>query len=181
MYDEIYRVPMIFKPPGGTEVRRSGSPVNLMDVTATMVDLMAGEELSSIGHDIELDGRSMLPLAKGATEWYKPVNYSEYHGNWFGHYSTRMVTDAKWKLVWNLWDLGELYNLEEDPGEMTNLFYESGHRPVRDQYFDLLMEEARRTEDGQLRLLSPDDESAIEGDAPLSGPLPVLPTMVPGA
>ena len=179
MYDEIYRIPMLFKPPGGTEVRRSSQPVNLMDVTATAVHMMAGEELSTIGNGLDLDGRSMLPLTQGATEWYKPVNYSEYHGNWFGHYSTRMVTDARWKLVWNLSDLGELYNLEEDPGEMTNLFYDSAYGGVRERYFELLIEEARRSEDGQLQLLSPDDERALEGS--LSGPLPLLPTMVPGS
>ena len=72
----------------------------------------------------ELDGRSMLGLTQGETDWYKDVNYSEYHGDWNGHYSQRMVTDGRWKLVWNLSDLCELYDLQEDPHELTNLFYD---------------------------------------------------------
>jgi hypothetical protein len=62
---------------------------------------------------------------------------------------------------------------------MTNLFYDSAYGGVRERYFELLIEEARRSEDGQLQLLSPDDERALEGS--LSGPLPLLPTMVPGS
>ena len=114
MYDEIYRVPMLFKPPGGGSVGRVSQPVNLMDVTATMVHLMAGEQVRDIGSG-EMDGRSFLPLAEGETDWYKSVNYSEYHGDWYGHYSSRMVTDGRWKLVWNLTDLSELYDLERGP------------------------------------------------------------------
>ena len=46
------------------------------------------------------------------------MHYAEYHGDWYGHYSARMVTDGRWKLVWNLTDLCELYDLENDPHEL---------------------------------------------------------------
>ena len=86
--------------------------------------------------------------------------YCEYHGDWYGHYSSRMVTDGDWKLVWNLTDLSELYDLNEDPHELTNLFYSrasgseasGGLAAVRERYFGLLMAEAARTHDGQLAL-----------------------------
>jgi arylsulfatase A-like enzyme len=152
MYDEIYRIPMLFKPPGGSATRRVSNPVNLMDATATVVHLIEGEERRDIGSG-ELDGRSFLPLAQGQTDWYKSVNYSEYHGDWFGHYSARMVTDARWKLVWNLSDLSELYDLEEDPHELRNLFYDQSHRNTRDKYFEAMVEEGRRFEDGHLFLM----------------------------
>ena len=81
-----------------------------------------------------LHGRSLLPLAEGRIEWPRAVHFGEYHGDWYGHYSARMVTDGQWKLVWNLSDLCELYDLENDPGELTNLFYDARHREVRDRY-----------------------------------------------
>jgi arylsulfatase A-like enzyme len=142
-----------------------------MDATATMVHLMAGEQVRDIGFG-DLDGRSMLPLTEGATDWYKSVNYSEYHGDWYGHYSSRMVTDGRWKLVWNLSDLGELYHLEEDPHELNNLFYEPSARRTRDGYFGVLRDEADRFGDGQLELLRPEYVEQTLGEH-LSGPLPV--------
>ena len=148
MYDEIYRVPMLFKPPGGTNVRRASQPVNLMDATATITHLMAGDEVRDIGSG-EMDGRSMAGLAQGKTDWYKDVNFSEYHGDWYGHYSQRMVTDGRWKLVWNYGDLNELYDLQEDPHELTNLYYEPSSRATRDSYWEKLLSEADRFEDGQ--------------------------------
>ena len=151
MYDEIYRVPMLFKPPGGTDVRRASQPVNLMDVTATVTHLMAGEEVRDIGSG-EMDGRSMVGLAQGETEWYKDVNYSEYHGDWYGHYSQRMVTDGRWKLVWNFGDLNELYDLAEDPHELRNLYYEPSCRETRDEYWEKLLAEGERFEDGQVTI-----------------------------
>ena len=168
MYDEMYRIPMLFKPPGGGEVERVTQPVNLMDATATIVDLIDGKERRDIGSG-ELDGRSFLPLAKSQTDWYKTVNYSEYHGDWYGHYSQRMITDARWKLVWNLSDLSELYDLEEDPHELRNLFYEQSHRATRERYFEMLMEEARRFEDGQTEDLSPEIDYQLA--ASIMGPL----------
>jgi arylsulfatase A-like enzyme len=171
MYDEIYRIPMLFKPPGGSAVRRVRNPVNLMDATATMTHLIAGEQVRDIGFG-ELDGRSMLPLTEGAADWYKSVNYSEYHGDWFGHYSSRMVTDGRWKLVWNLSDLGELYDLEDDPHELKNLFYEPAVRKVRESYFEVLREEAKRFGDGQLALLDPEYVEHRLGEN-LTGPLPI--------
>jgi arylsulfatase A-like enzyme len=160
MYDEIYRIPMLFKPPGGSKVKRATQPVNLMDATATIVGLMGDEEVRDIGSG-ELDGRSMLGLTQGETDWYKDVNYSEYHGDWNGHYSQRMVTDGRWKLVWNLSDLCELYDLQEDPHELTNLFYDPAHRATRDEYFEKMVAEGERFDDGHLALISPEIETRL--------------------
>lgn len=170
MYDEIYRIPMLFKPPGGSAVARVSQPVNLMDVTATVVHLVEGEERRDIGSG-EFDGRSFLPLAQGETDWYKTINYSEFHGTTFGHHSSRMVTDGRWKLVWNLSDLAELYDLEEDPHELRNLFYVASHRATRERYFDILKEEAKRFGDGQIDYLWPEVEYRLAES--ITGPMQV--------
>jgi arylsulfatase A-like enzyme len=172
MYEEIYRIPMLFKPPGGSAVRRVSEPVNLMDATATVAHIVEGEERRDIGSG-ELDGRSFLPLARGQTDWYKAVNYSEYHGDWYGHYSARMVTDGSWKLVWNLSDLNELYDLDEDPHELRNLFYDPSHQKPRDRYLEVLVEEARRFQDAHLSMMPPEMERRL-ADA-ITGPLQLSP------
>ena len=78
-----------------------------------------------------------------------------------------MVTDGDWKLVWNLTDRCELYDLRNDPDELHNRFYESGDRRVdeaRRRYFELLAAEAARYGDAQLDLLAPELELAAAGE-----------------
>lgn len=162
MYDEIYRIPLLYKAPG-SEVRpkRCSEPVNLMDITATVMDLVAGSEQATMGGH-ELHGQSILPLLNNdPAPWYKTVHYAEYHGDWYGHYTARMVTDGDWKLVWNLGDLCELYDLNDDPGELTNRFYDQTVATIRDDYLTRLFDEAERFGDGQLRLWNPAIESTL--------------------
>ncbi len=149
MYDEIYRIPLIFKPPKQRASKRVGEPVHLMDVTATCVDLMAGGRQGKMG-DQPLHGRSLRTFAGKDHQWPRRVHYAQYHGDWYGHYSARMVTDGRWKLVWNFSDLCELYDLEEDPEEICNRFYEPRCREKRKHFLSLLVEEAERVGDGQV-------------------------------
>ena len=162
MYDEIYRIPLLVKTAGAPRRSRSTAPVHLMDVTATCLHLMAGEAQDSmLGQS--LHGQTLLPLIEGNAAWPRAMHYAEYHGDWYGHYSARMVTDGRWKLVWNLTDLCELYNLENDPHELRNLFYDPDYAAARASCFDYLLAEAQRTGDAQLRLLQPEVEGAARG------------------
>ena len=166
MYDEIYRIPLLVKTAGAAQHSRNAAPVHLMDVTATCLHVMAGEARDSmLGQS--LHGQSLLPLIGGNAEWPRAMHYAEYHGDWHGHYSARMVTDGRWKLVWNLTDLCELYDLEKDPHELHNRFYDPGYAETRAACFDYLMAEARRSGDAQLRLLLPEVESAATGTSAL--------------
>ncbi|NOZ19468.1 MAG: sulfatase-like hydrolase/transferase [Planctomycetes bacterium] len=168
MYDEIVRIPLLVKPAGEAAPRRIQSPVHLMDLTATFLHLMSGEEQETMGGQ-ELHGQSLLPLIEGAKEWPRKVHYGEYHGDWYGHYSSRMVTDGRWKLVWNLTDLCELYDLEIDPAELRNLFYDPAHRETRDHYMTFLIEEAARLGDAHPELYVPAIEDELH--QALEGPL----------
>ena len=159
MYDETYRIPLLVKAPGAGESRRNGNMVHLMDVTATCLHLMTGEEQSHLGGR-SLHGQSLLGLAAGGDDWPRRMHYAQYHGDPWGHYSARMVTDGRWKLVWNLTDLCELYDLENDPHELHNCFYNPEYAGVRKSCFDYLTAEAERTGDAQLRLLQPEVEFA---------------------
>ena len=166
MYDEIYRIPLLVKSPGTPLPRRSAAFVHLMDVTATCLHLMAGDRRESMMGQ-SLHGESLLPLVQGDDDWGRAMHYAEYHGDWYGHYSVRMVTDGRWKLVWNLTDMCELYDLGNDPHELTNCFYDPEYEDVRASCFDYLMAEAQRTDDAQLRLLLPQVEIAAHGTAGL--------------
>ena len=166
MYDEIYRVPMIIRLPGATPRRAEREPVNLTDVTATIAHLMAGAPVCSFGSG-QLNGESLADFVHGLAPWQRSVHFAQYHGDWYGHYASRMVTDGGWKLVWNLTDRCELYDLRADPGELYNLFYESLDdrrlQQVKQCYFDSLVAEAVLYGDSQLDLLKPEIELALYG------------------
>jgi arylsulfatase A-like enzyme len=151
---------LIIKPAGQADVKSVDVPVQLMDVTATLMHLMAGKQQERMGSH-PLHGQSLLPLLSGNAVWPRKVHYAEYHGDWYGHYSSRMVSDGRWKLVWNLSDYGELYDLAGDPYELRNLFYDPAHAGIKTSCFALLRQEAQRWEDAQLALLQPELEDAL--------------------
>jgi arylsulfatase A-like enzyme len=49
---------------------------------------------------------------------------SSSNGQQFGFFNTRMITDGRYKYVWNLTDTDEFYDAENDPGECRNLIYD---------------------------------------------------------
>lgn len=164
MYDEIYRIPLIVKPSGSSAVSRVESPVHLMDVTATLLHVMGGQPVDSMDtHTI--DGQSLVPIISGDRTSLRPMAMGEYHGDWYGHYSARMVTDGKVKLVWNLTDLCELYDLERDPYELHNVFYDASYRDVRDRCFDELIKQAKETDDAHVVMYDPAVEDVLSSPA----------------
>jgi len=56
-----------------------------------------------------------------------------YHGNQFGLFTQRMVRTRQWKYVWNATDRDELYDLENDPAELTNLAAEESTKEIMAQ------------------------------------------------
>jgi arylsulfatase A-like enzyme len=120
LYEGGIREPMIIRAPG---VTTGGSvcqePVVSMDFFPTMLEL-AGLSLMPERH---LDGASLVPLLTGNGElpqrefyWH----YPHYHGSTWSPGAA--IRDGDWKLIeFYHWNNVELYNLRQDPGEMTDL------------------------------------------------------------
>ncbi len=112
LYDDILRVPMLVYTPGGDAGSNDAFVSNVLDVAATFRAATC-QPADTAGH-----GR-MLPLdgqGNGRTDIVCSSN-----GQQFGLYTTRCLRDRTHKYVWNLTDVDELYDLQNDPGELDNL------------------------------------------------------------
>ena len=111
LYEWSARIPLFIDIPG-TAPCTVDTPVSLLDVPATLVD-MAGAQLAA-----PMQGRSLLAAAQGADLPQVPI-ISEYHGEGIMRPSF-MVRLGDWKYHYCHGSAPQLFNLAEDPGEWVN-------------------------------------------------------------
>lgn len=122
MYDHSIRVPTMVRWPGvvkaGTVVAK---PVSNLDWYPTLVEI-AGATLPP-GEIIR--GRSITPLLRGEDVDWTDEFYAEYSTHHQSHTHMRMIRTPQWKLIRDFLnsDRDELYDLERDPAEATNLIH----------------------------------------------------------
>jgi len=124
MYEEIYHVPQMVRWPGVT------APGSVCNEFVTNMDL-APTALAAAGVDVPgcYQARSLAPLCQGdASEWPDDV-VCEYHGHRY-LFSQRMVRWASYKYVFNAPSFDELYDLDADPHEMTNLIDDPAYTTI---------------------------------------------------
>lgn len=135
MYDDIVKVPLIIRYPGmlseGTV--EDAFVYNLLDLPPTLLEWV-GTNVPT-----HMQGRSMAELLQGKRppDWRTEV-VSTYNGQQFGLYTQRMIRNKHWKYVWNATDIDELYDLNQDPYELTNRIKDSSlESVVRDLRYKL--------------------------------------------
>ena len=113
MYEEAMRVPMVFSHPDLSAGTRDGLALN-MDILPTAFALMG----------IEVDGRQARDLSNEIVDPHcSPRQHllAEYHGLRYLYSQRMLVSDDGWKLIFSPGDYDELYDLNTDPSELTNL------------------------------------------------------------
>ena len=147
-YEESMRIPLIVHCPelikAGTEVRQM---VANIDLAPTILEA-AGLEFPR-----SLDGRSFLPLIQGrAIPWRDKLLY-EYYWEWNFPMTPTLhaIRTDRYKYIrpYGVWDVEELYDLENDPQEIVNLVGDPQHQKVakelKQQMFQMLQETAGMT------------------------------------
>jgi arylsulfatase A-like enzyme len=133
LYEEAARVPLLMKLPGVASKRVPGS-VGLVDMVPTILEMM-GESVPE-----HLQGKSLMPVVNGASDLDDNDVFVQWNGmgdrNLGSPAINRMVsvpwrsviTGDRWKLNLSPGDQCELYDLNTDPHELTNLFDEPEHK-----------------------------------------------------
>ena len=119
VYDATLRIPFIVRAPfASMQGRRVGSTVRSEDVMPTLLDLLG------TGGPSGMEGRTLLPLMTGSTETMDLDAYSEslYAFNHYGWSELKALRSGRFKYIATT--KPELYDLERDPGELTNIYAE---------------------------------------------------------
>lgn len=148
MYEEITNIPFIVS---GNMLKDkhvvNEHPVSHIDVTPTVLDFFGIEKYPM------LQGTSLLPvvnngLAKINNEIFIEFGRYEVAHDYFGGFQPiRCVYDGRYKLAINLLCSDELYDLEKDPSEMTNLIEDEAYAGIRDALHDKLLNWMNETRD----------------------------------
>jgi len=141
--EEVARVPMAIRWPGELPAGgRTGRLVSNMDATATMLEA-AGAAVPESMHS-----RSLLPLCRNleGADWPDQL-VCEHNGHGDDMLQRIVVTD-RYKYVAAVFDGDELYDLKDDPHEMTNLLHSGEHAGVGDEMRARLVQHIESTGDG---------------------------------
>jgi uncharacterized sulfatase len=144
-YKEIANIPLIIR--GGERGKVVWDPASHIDVAPTVMDYL-GVSVPKL-----LEGRSMASQIYDVT---KPVNrtvfteftrYEVDHDGFGGLQMMRAAIGRRYKLVINLLDRDEFYDMEEDPWEAVNLIDHESYAGERDRLHNELLENMNRTRD----------------------------------
>ena len=150
-YEESVRIPFLVRAPTLSKPGRRTQIVANIDVAPTVLD-MAGMKIPPAIH-----GRSLLPLIRDEnTPWRKDLLYEYF---WERNYPQTPTMHAvigeryKYTRYHGIWDVDELYDIENDPKERRNLINAPEHhdrvKAMNTRLFTLLEE----TDGGALTLL----------------------------
>jgi len=119
-YEESMRVPMLVWAPS---LVKAGTVIPQMILNVDLAPTFL--ELAGISKPAQMQGQSFLPLLKGENiAWRDKVFYEYYWEQAYPQTPTTFAirTDRYKYIAYNgVWDINELYDLENDPHEMNNL------------------------------------------------------------
>ena len=125
-YRSSVTVPTAIRHPDHLDGRVNGSPVELTDLTATILDVAGLDPQEALSahwpafNDI-VPGRSLMPIVRGECDAVREFAFSECSNHW------QSITTDRWKYIYRLRrespddvPAEELYDTVEDPRECVN-------------------------------------------------------------
>ncbi|MFI2856284.1 sulfatase-like hydrolase/transferase [Paenibacillus sp. JSM ZJ436] len=157
LYEEVSRIPLLIKFPKSKHQGTYEAFAEIIDIMPTLLD--------AAGIDIPggVQGQSLLPMLQGEPGVAKDEVFGHIFTGGLQREPALMIRKGAWKLTWypgqeELHDRlmndhylkythmflddvveGELYHLDQDPGETHNLFQDPAHAAVREALLQRLL------------------------------------------
>lgn len=133
LYDGLLRVPLVMAGPGIPHDKVVADPVSTLDLRSTLADL-AGVPATTD------DGASLRPVMAGEQSREFALNEWEVDATRSGiDLDLRSVRTRRHRLTTDLITAaGELYDLQEDPYEMNNLWDDPGAAALRSELMEMI-------------------------------------------
>ncbi len=139
------RIPFAIRLPGDKirQRRRLGHLVELMDVMPTLLDVC------DIDIPETVEGHSIMPLLKDEGEAWRTHLHGECCRLETLNSGVQFVTDERWKYIYYPGPGDEqLFDIQEDPREMTDLASDPAHGDVIESFRNLLIKELEGRPEG---------------------------------
>ena len=163
-HEALIRIPLVIAIPNEKQVSESHAEISNIDVMPTLAEVLGLKQPDSV------QGRSFLRVIRGEANTHRraifaevgeprppppliPIDeFSAYNCRrqeddgvfWFIEYTTRgraaMIRKDGWKYCYYTGDQEELYHVEDDPAELTNLASVDEHAEMRDNLKSALLE-----------------------------------------
>lgn len=141
MYEEITHIPMLIK---GFGKGKNHNPVSHINLAPTIFDILGVPKTKMF------EGNSILPELTDKSTRVNDYIFMEFgryevdHDGFGGYQPVRAAFDGRYKLVINLMDTDEFYDLELDPEEMNNEIHNPEydndkkrlHKAILDQMYE---------------------------------------------
>ena len=144
-YKEIANIPLIIK--HKEKGKTISYPASHIDLAPTMLEYM------NVKIPKAFEGKSMLKQIEDPSVRINDEVFLEFtryevdHDGFGGLQMMRAVVDDRYKLVINLLDTDEFYDLEKDPYEVNNLINDENYQDIRNKLHDKLLDNMNRTRD----------------------------------
>jgi hypothetical protein len=150
--EEVASIPLVVKWPGHVKAgKRIDELVTSMDVTGTML-CAAGASIDDI------DGRNLVPLCRSDRTITWPDHLiCEHYGHSGDVLHQRIAYKNQWKYVAVYGGDDELYNLTDDPYELSNLVSDGEYSSICSELRKLLIEELRHERDTRAENFPPSE------------------------
>lgn len=145
MYEESFRTPMLARLPGVIEPNTTTEAMVMnVDIAPTLL------ELAQVEKPQDMQGVSFFSILKDNKSKVRDQMYYHYYENGEHAVSPHFgVSDGRYKLIrfYKRVDGWELFDLEKDPNELSNVYGQRRYRKVQKKMEDILKAEIRRLED----------------------------------
>lgn len=155
-YEESMRVPLLVWAPGFVKPKTViEENVMNVDIAPTFLDLAAMQKPQ------QMQGESFAPLLAGKKiQWRNEIFYEYYWEAAFPQTPTIFaIRTQRYKYIYNfgIWDINELYDLQNDPYEMNNLIRDKALTTTGLELKHKLFEWLEKTKGSQIPLKKPID------------------------